>query len=101
MLVGAIGPGLVKEVHLGADLPDLGEGWTVQGAGSSSCHIVELRLDCAFGDLAPGELRLLQATSAVGFAPQWEVKTTAQLAAGNDGTPGNDAATTVVGILLT
>lgn len=104
LLVGGLGPAVADDVSLRADLPDLGGEWTLAGAASKACRtagIEGLHLHCSFGDMAPGDLRLLEASSAVHLPPAWEVKTTTVLAAGNDGRPGNDSATSVVGILLT
>ena len=99
--VGGLGVGVAEGVRLAADLPDLGRPWSLTGRGAEACSLDGLRLSCAFGDLAPGDVRLLQVASDIAATPAWEVRTTAAVAAGNDARPGNDAATTVVSVLLT
>lgn len=101
LVVGDVGTGIAEDVRLAAELPELGSAWGMVGAGSRACTLDGVRLACSFGDLAPGEVRLLQLSSAVAAAPPWEVRTTAGLEAGNDRDAGNDSSTSVVGILLT
>lgn len=101
-LVGGLGPSKAHDVSLAADLPDLATTWTLSGAGSEGCAVDRsLRLTCSWGDLGLGDVKVFQATAPVEKAPAWQVRTVAELAAGNDRDPRNDAAATTVGILLT
>jgi hypothetical protein len=101
LAVGDVGVGTAEDVRLAAELPDLGGSWKVTGHGADDCAVEETLLSCSFGDLGAGELRLLRVASDVEEAPAWQVQSTATLVAGNDGDPANDAATSVVGVLLT
>lgn len=101
LAVGGLGLTPAEGVRLTAELPDLGSPWVVNGAGAKDCRMEGQGLACDFGDLAVGDVRLLQVATAVTAAPAWEVESTASLDAGNDREPGNDEATSVVGVLLT
>jgi hypothetical protein len=98
-LVGGLGPLVAKNVRLATTLPDVASDWSLEGLGADSCRLSGLELDCAFGDLAPGEIRLIQASGSIDVVPAWELRTTAQLG-GHDGHADNDAATTILGVLL-
>src|SRR5687768_15645196 len=95
--------GRPEPVTLAVDLPDVGGGtWALSGPGASSCDLRGLRLGCDLGDLAAGEVLVLQASAPIGRAPPWELVAEGTLAtgAGPDAVPGNDAAAGRIGLLL-
>lgn len=85
---------------LRATMPDTGSPWTLSGPSAAPCRLDGRALECAFEGLAPGDVRLVQATSAVARAPPWELVASGSVTTAGDATPGNDRARAGLGLLL-
>lgn len=86
-----------------ATLPDTGNSWSLAGPSVDGCRLEgpeERTLDCSFHGLAPGDVRLVQATSPLGRAPPWELVAEGAVLAPGDEDAGNDRARAGLGLLL-
>ncbi|MEA3166744.1 MAG: hypothetical protein QOJ26_1618, partial [Thermoplasmata archaeon] len=103
-LVSAVGA--FDGAQLSAALPDTGAPWTLSGPGAAACRLAGIQLDCTFDGFAPGDVRLVQASSPVARAPPWALSAAGQVgpaggnAAAGDAAPGNDEASADLGLLL-
>ena len=89
--VESIGEDSVTNVTLFDDLPDLNRTWFLGGADSEFCTLDGNALECAFGDLAPGESRSVTVKAYTDqMACDSELENVAWISAGNDGDASND-----------
>jgi hypothetical protein len=95
--VSSIGEEGVLNVSLVDDLPDLNRTYFLGGADSEFCTLDGNHLECAFGDLAPGEER---SVSVKAYTDQMECGTSeenvAYISADNDADASNDSASATV-----
>jgi hypothetical protein len=96
-LVSTAGP--LGQADLDVSLPEAAA-WTVTGPGVQACDLVGAKLACSFRGLAEGDVQLVQATTALREAPAWELVAQAAITTPGDPVPGNDAASSAVGLLL-
>lgn len=58
--VSSLGPGVAQDVNLDDTLPDVRRTWNLGGDDAASCVLEGRSLACWFGDLAPGEDRVVE-----------------------------------------
>ncbi len=63
LTVSSLGPGVAQDVSLDDTLPDVRRTWDLGGADAASCVLEGRSLACWFGDLAPGEERVVELRS--------------------------------------
>ncbi len=61
--VSSLGPGVAQDISLDDTLPDVRRSWDLGGHDAASCVLDGRSLACWFGDLAPGEERVIELRS--------------------------------------
>lgn len=90
--VRSAGPGLAQDVTLTDNVPDVRRTWQLSGPDAAACVFDVRSLSCWFGDLAPGEERVVVLGSYTDRMPcGWALTNTASVSATGDAEPRDDA----------
>ncbi len=89
--VSSLGDADAADTTATMDLPNVGRNWALQGDDAADCVLGD-RLDCWFGDLAPGGTRQIVLVAHLDQLPCGDgITLTANLGAIDDAEPRNDA----------
>ena len=93
----SVGQEAVTNVSMLDELPDINRTWFLGGADSDACTLESRVLKCAFGDLAPGEQRVVEVKAYTDRMECGEdIQNTVFVNGDNDGNPDNDEASAFI-----
>lgn len=99
VVVQSLGPAEADGAKLVDRLPDVGRPWNMSGEDAGSCWMVGREVRCDFGDISPGDERVVRFKAL--HCPQDcgdDITNTVIVHASNDANESNDRATTVLTI---